>query len=159
MNKKIYSSLVIFFTAIYLFLNVVLNSSAIKSSISKFEVGVTNMKNTVLNKIEALNSSLHIEYDAVQQKSQITISNREYSLENNDEKIELTEYEKERLLSLSKKLSSIDQQKISIYIEGSTAKEVANAINLLKQRLPDKEYESIRDLVSKYEKVYGSAKK
>jgi hypothetical protein len=52
MSKKIYSSLVVFFTAIYLFLNVALNSSAIKSSISKFEIRITNMKNTVLNKVE-----------------------------------------------------------------------------------------------------------
>ncbi|MBL4935779.1 hypothetical protein JK636_08410 [Clostridium sp. YIM B02515] len=159
MNKKIYSSLVVFFTAIYLFINVFLNSSAIKCSISKFDIRITNMKNTALNKIEDLNRSLHIEYDGVQQKSQITISDREYDFDNNDEKIELTEYEKERLLSLSKKLSSIDKQKISTYLEGSTAKEVANAINLLKQRLPDKEYESIRDLGSKYDKVYGSTKK
>lgn len=159
MSKKIYSSLVVFFTAIYLFFNIALNSSAIKSSISKFEIRITNVKNIVINKIEDLNSSLHIKYEGVQQKSQITISNRDYDLDNNDEKIELTEYEKERLLSLSKKLSSIDQQKISIYIEGSTAKEIANAISLLKQRLPDKEYESISDLGGKYEKVYGSTKK
>lgn len=156
MYKKICSLIVVFFTTVYVLQSVDISIRPAVTCLDKFGNMMVSSKDTVLNKIKDVGNSTQIKYDEVQQQSQITVSNRQHNLDSTDKKIKLAEYDKERLLSVSKKLSSIDQQKINSYIESSTAKELLACLNLLKQRLPNKDYGEIIDLAGKYEKLYGS---
>lgn len=69
-----------------------------------------------------------------------------------DKKIGLSPEEKEKLKGAAKKLSSIDQDKVNKYLESNDNNDIVNAIHLLKNRLSDHEYESIKSIDDKYSK-------
>lgn len=65
-----------------------------------------------------------------------------------NKKSELTPFDKERLLAVSKKLSPIDQAKINDYLKDSNL--IKNAINLFRDRLSEAEFDDIKDISGKY---------
>jgi hypothetical protein len=67
----------------------------------------------------------------------------------------LTEEEKERILTASKKLSPLDQEKINTYLKYISANNAKNAINLLRDRLSDKDFEKLKDISAKLNKKQG----
>jgi len=68
----------------------------------------------------------------------------------NKNNVLITDLDKEKILTVSKTLSPIDQSKIEEYINNA---DIINALNLLKQRLSDKEYENIKNIEEKYKKI------
>lgn len=71
----------------------------------------------------------------------------------NKNNVLITDLDKEKILTVSKTLSPIDQSKIEEYINNA---DIINALNLLKQRLSDKEYENIKNIEEKYKKINKS---
>lgn len=76
-------------------------------------------------------------------------NNGETAVFNNQTKSNLSTAEKERLLSAGKKLSPIDQEKINRYLQSDNISNVKIALNLLRDRLSDKEYQNIKDIGEK----------
>lgn len=71
---------------------------------------------------------------------------------NVEPKYQLTEADKERILTASKKLSPLDQEKINTYIKYINDENAKNAVNLLRDRLSDKDFEDIKDISLKLNK-------
>ncbi|MCM0649797.1 hypothetical protein NBE98_15630 [Clostridium swellfunianum] len=65
---------------------------------------------------------------------------------------QLTAEDKERIRTLSKKLSPLDQEKINTYLQFINDVNAKNAVNLLRDRLSDKEFEKIKDISIKLNK-------
>jgi hypothetical protein len=76
-------------------------------------------------------------------------NNEETAVFNNQTKLNLTLSEKERLLSAGKKLSPIDQEKINRYLQSGNNSDMKIALNLLRDRLSDKEFQNIKDIGEK----------
>lgn len=65
---------------------------------------------------------------------------------NTEVKYELTDSDKERILTAAKKLSPIDYEKINTYMKYINDTNAKSAINLLRDRLSDKDFEKIKDI-------------
>lgn len=62
----------------------------------------------------------------------------------------LTSSDKSKLFSVSSKLSAIDYEKVKGYLKRGSNDDITNVIELLKERLSDKEYNEIRDIANKF---------
>jgi hypothetical protein len=80
------------------------------------------------------------------------INDKEVTVFNTEASYVLTEEDKERILTLSKKLSPLDQEKINTYLKYISDVNAKNAINLLRDRLSDKDFEKIKEISLKLNK-------
>ncbi len=62
----------------------------------------------------------------------------------------LTLLDKEKLLSISSKLSAVDYEKIKKYLEHGSDEDVKSTIKLLKERLSYKDYEKVKEIAEKF---------
>lgn len=65
-------------------------------------------------------------------------------------KTRLSSSDKEKILTIAKSLSPIDERKIEEYVENSDNADVMAALDLFKKRLSDKEYEKLKSLEETY---------
>lgn len=79
-------------------------------------------------------------------------NDKEVTVFNTEASYVLTEEDKERILTLSKKLSPLDQEKINTYLKYISDVNAKNVINLLRDRLSDKDFEKIKDISLKFNK-------
>jgi hypothetical protein len=95
---------------------------------------------------ENIRRNIRIEYDKVKQSpTPAPMESKKFS----NTKYNITDEDMERLLSAAKKLSPIDQVKVNSYLEGIGEGDVISAVNLMKDRLSDKEFEKIQEVCSK----------
>ena len=73
-------------------------------------------------------------------------NSEETAVFNKQVEYELSEADKERILTASKKLSPLDLEKINTYLNYVSGINTKNAINLLRDRLSDKDFEKIKDI-------------
>ncbi|NMM61532.1 hypothetical protein HBE96_02245 [Clostridium sp. P21] len=62
----------------------------------------------------------------------------------------LTIADKEKLLSVGSKLSAVDYEKVNQYLKNGSDEDIKNTIKLLKQRLSDKDYGKVEQVVKKF---------
>jgi hypothetical protein len=84
--------------------------------------------------------------------SKTKINDKEVAVFNREVRYELTEADKELILTASKKLSPLDQEKINTYLKYISDINAKNAINLLRDRLADKDFEKIKGISLKLNK-------
>lgn len=71
---------------------------------------------------------------------------------NKQEILILSDLERDKLLYTAKKLSTADQNKVVSLIESGDEENIRSAINLLNERLSEKEFETIKSISVKYSK-------
>jgi hypothetical protein len=95
---------------------------------------------------ENIRRNIRVEYDKVKQSpTPVPMESKKIS----NTKYNITDEDMERLLSAAKKLSPIDQVKVNSYLEEIGEGDVISAVNLMKDRLSDKEFEKIQEVYSK----------
>lgn len=116
------------------------------------EENTTNLNNSLAdNKLKESNkenNNKEINQNNNKENTEENLSVFNNSINKNN--VLITDLDKEKILTVSKTLSPIDQSKIEEYINNA---DIINALNLLKQRLSDKEYENIKNIEEKYKKI------
>lgn len=151
MRKKIYSIMMIVLTVIYVLDRLYMNKPEIR------ELAILKVKDNVKQAVADINSikiylsenirrNIRVEYDKVKQSSTPILKE---SKKNSNTKYNISDEYMERLSNAAKKLSPIDQVKVNSYLEGIGEGDVITAINLMKDRLSDKEFEKIQEVYSK----------
>ncbi|WP_127837042.1 hypothetical protein [Clostridium prolinivorans] len=119
------------------------------------EENTTNLNNSLAdNKLKESNkenNNKEINQNNNKENTEENLSVFNNSINKNN--VLITDLDKEKILTVSKTLSPIDQSKIEEYINNA---DIINALNLLKQRLSDKEYENIKNIEEKYKKINKS---
>jgi hypothetical protein len=141
---------------------VVINNAEFEGKL--YKLNILKMSNSIKkNKLENIYFSERVLRESIYDKtpiytSSVSIDNKtktnekEVTVFNTEASYVLTEEDKERILTLSKKLSPLDQEKINTYLKYISDVNAKNAINLLRDRLSDKDFEKIKELSLKFNK-------
>lgn len=97
-----------------------------------------NIGNTILNQDKKTNN-----------KQNVPTINTSETEKSKDRKV-LTISDRDKILQFAKVLSPIDQANIKSYLENIKEADIKSALDLLKNRLTDKEYEKVKELEEKY---------
>jgi hypothetical protein len=127
-------------------LNILKMSNSIKKNkLENIYFSEREIRESIYDKTPVYTSSGSIDNKTKTNDKEVTVFNTEASYV-------LTEEDKERILTLSKKLSPLDQEKINTYLKYISDVNAKNAINLLRDRLSDKDFEKIKEISLKFNK-------
>jgi uncharacterized membrane protein len=147
MNKKIYSLLIIVVTLAYVLYSSYIISPEIKDiGMNKTKQVLARVNNVKFYISEQISRNIKIQYDEVKQNSAVESAEKEILA---NSRYNLSYDDMERLFTAVSKLSPIDQLKASLYLEGSREGDARTAVNLLKERLSDREFERIKDIYAR----------
>jgi hypothetical protein len=127
-------------------LNILKMSNSIKKNkLENIYFSEREIRESIYDKTPVYTSSGSIDNKTKTNDKEVTVFNTELSYV-------LTEEDKERILTLSKKLSPLDQEKINTYLKYISDVNAKNALNLLRDRLSDKDFEKIKEISLKINK-------
>jgi hypothetical protein len=134
-------------------LNIIKMSNKVKKDkLEKIYFAEREVRESIYDKTPINTGDLAKDTSSKSIENKIKVNDKETAVFNTDVKYELTEADKELILIASKKLSPLDQEKINTYLKYLSDINAKNAINLLRDRLADKDFEKIKNISLKLNK-------
>jgi hypothetical protein len=134
-------------------LNIIKMSNEVKKDkLEKVYFSEREVRESIYDKTPINTNNIAENTSSMSKDSKTKTSDKEAAVFNTEARYELSEADKERILTASKKLSPLDQEKINTYLKYISDINAKNAINLLRDRLADKDFEKIKDISLKLSK-------